>query len=496
MRLAIGAGRARIVRQLLTESLLLAIIGGTLGLLFALWSSHLLIRMLPQGQIPVALEVRPDARVLAFTFGLAVVTGLLFGLAPALHATRWSVNDSLKQVKNSLARTPRVDLVKALVVVEVTLSLLLLVGAGLFIGTLRNLATMNAGFHRQNVVQVRINLNAAQYPRSQWPAVYDQIIERVKAVPGVRAASLANRGLIQNGWTTSGPMHFPGYTFQSNESRDLAETYVGLEYFDVTGIPLRLGRFFNSQDETTPIERAVVTEELVRHYFGGQNPIGKRYGFQGSGDTIEIVGVVGDAKYIGLRQDPTPMAYYLWKKVMPARLGALIVRTEGDPINLMPALRRAVTSVNPDIFQDIATLSGQIDDSLVQERMLAQLSGFLGLLAMLLASIGLYGVMGYGVARRTSELGVRVALGALPGSVVWMILRETLLLVVSGVAIGIPVALVLSRFTESFLWGLTPNDPLVIVAAAVTLLGVGALAGYLPARRASRVDPIRALRYE
>jgi predicted permease len=343
---------------------------------------------------------------------------------------------------------------------------------------------------------VRINLDAAGYPRPQWAPIYEQVAERIAALPGVTFASLANRGLIENGVTRSGPVHFPGYTFRPGENRNLAETYIGADYFKAAGIPLRIGRSFTGRDGTSSAQVAIVNEETVRRYFAGRNPIGQRYGFGDSPDQIEIVGVVSDAKYNDLRQDFIPMAYYPWRQVMPARLGAVVVRTSGDPAVLTAALRRAMMSVHPDIFVDARTLASQIEGSLVRERLLAHLSGFLGALAMLLACIGIYGVMAYGVTRRTSEIGVRMALGATPGTVIRMVLRESLLLAVCGIAIGVPVALWLSRLTGSFLFGLKPNDPAVVVAAGTSLLIVCAMAGWLPARRAARIAPTTALRSE
>jgi predicted permease len=307
---------------------------------------------------------------------------------------------------------------------------------------------------------------------------------------------LVNCGLIENGMTRSGPVHYPGYTFQPGASRQLAETYIGPDYFKAAGIPLRLGRSFTERDGSPSAQVAIVNEELVRRYFAGTNPIGQRFGIGDSPDQIEIVGVVADAKYNHLRQEFIPMAYYPWRQVMPARLNAAIVRTVGDPAALAAALRRAVTSVHPDIFVDARTLTSQIDGSLVRERLLAHLSGFLGALAVLLACIGIYGVIAYGVTRRTSEIGVRMALGAVPGDVVCMVLREALLQAVSGIAIGVPVAFWLASLTRSFLFGLQPNDPAVLAVAGTSLLFVCALAGWVPASRAARIDPTTALRYE
>ncbi len=496
IRLAIGAGRFRIVRQLLAESLVLSFAGGAFGLLFALWSSRLLVGMLPQEQVPLVLEIGLDHRVLGFTLAVSLLTGLLFGLAPAWRATGLNLHNGLNQQRAHGGRTSRLEPGKAVVVLELALAIQLLVVGGLFITTLRNLITVDAGFQRQNVLQVRINLEAGGYPRTQWTPVYEQLAERIAAVPGVIAASLANRGLIENGMTRSGPVHYPGYTFGTGESRLLAETYIGPDYFKAVGIQLRLGRSFSERDGTSSAQVAVVNEELARRYFAGMNPIGQRYGLGGSPDQIEIVGVVSDAKYNDLRQEFIPMAYYPWRQVMPARLNALVVRTAGDPAALAAALRRAVTSVHPDIFVDARTLTSQIEGSLVRERLMAHLSGFLGALAMLLACIGIYGVMAYAVTRRTSEIGLRMALGAAPGNVARMVLREALLLALSGMIVGVPVALWLARFTRSLLFGLQPNDPTILVGAGTSLFMVCVLAGWLPAWRAARVDPTTALRSE
>jgi predicted permease len=326
--------------------------------------------------------------------------------------------------------------------------------------------------------------------------VYEQITSRVAAVPGVTAASLVNRGLMESGMTRSGPVNYPGYTFKEGESRQLAETYIGPDYFKAAGIPLRMGRFFNERDGSPSAQVAVVNEELVRRHFAGRSPIGQRYGFGDTPNQIEIVGVVADAKYNDLRQESIPMAYYPWRQVMPARLNAVIARTQGEPLALARTLRQAVAGVHPDLFVGVSTLESQIESSLVRERLLARLSGFFGILAMLLACVGLYGVMAYGVARRTSEIGVRMALGAVPGDVVRMVLRETLLLASCGIAIGVPTALWLTRLTRSFLFGLQPDDPAVLVGAALSLLAVCAFAGWFPAWRAARIDPTAALRCE
>jgi predicted permease len=497
VRLAIGAPRGRIVRQFLTESGMLAFSGGALGLLFAYWSGRSLLGTLPQPQGPIALDVTPDAHVLAFTFGASAVSALLFGLIPALRATRHNIGDAMKQTGGAAATRSGFHMDKLLAAVELALAVPLLAGAGLFIGTLRNLTTLDAGFIRQNVLQARIDVDRARIPKSQWQAVYDRLVERATAVPGVRAVSLANHGLIaQDGATSSGPVHFPGYRFQEGESRNLLETYVGLDYFSAAGIPLRSGRLFDARDGLNARQLAIVNETLARQYFGGRNPVGLRFGIGDDPDNIEIIGVVADAKYFNLRQDPVPMAYYPFQEVMPARMNSLIVRARGGATTVAASLRDAIMGVRPDLLQDVRTLSSQIDDSLFTERMLAQISGFFGTLALALTCIGLYGIVAQGVTRRIREIGIRIALGAGRGEVIRMVLRETLVLSLAGLAIGTPLAFGLTRLIGSFLYGVKTNDPAVLGGALLTLLAASMLAGYLPARRAARIDAIAALRCE
>jgi predicted permease len=490
VRLAIGASRARIVRQLLTESLLLAVIAGGIGLAFALWSGRLLIGMLPAGPTPITVALAPDARLLAFAFGLSTLTGLLFGVAPAFRETRSGMSESLK-------RGARIDLSGALVVAQIALVVPMVAGAGLFFGSLRNILAQDAGFLRQNLIQIRVSADAARIPRDQWPAVYDRLTAAVKAVPGVRGASLAIRGLMEEGTTRSGPVSVPGYTFRPGESTALPETYVGSDYFETTGIPLRLGRLFTPREEEGRMSVAIVNETMALRYYPGQNPVGRYYEMGADPPTrIVIVGVVGDAKYNDLRQEPMPMAYYPWRQIGTPRMSALMIRAQGDVAAIAPALRQAVVSVHPDLFQQSRTVAAQIDEALVRERMLARLSGFLGLLALLVASAGLYGVLSYGVTRRTSEIGVRVALGARPSTIAGMVLRQTALLLSVGVAIGLSIALATGKLAAAFLYGVQPDDPAVIAFAAFALIVVSLAAAYLPARRASRVDPLVALRHD
>jgi predicted permease len=497
IRLAIGAARGRIVRQFLTESGMLALAGGALGLLFALWSGRVLLGALPQPQGPIVLDVTPDRRILAFTFGVSLVSALLFGLAPAIRATRHSMGNAMKQGGGTASAFPRLHLDKLFAAVELALAVPLLAGAGLFIGTLRNLTALDAGFIRQNVLQARIDIDRARIPKSQWQTVYEQVVDRAAAVPGVRAVSLVSHGLIAaDGATSSGPVHFPDYRFQEGESRNLLETYVGPDYFTAAGIPLRSGRLFGARDGAGGMEVAIVNETLARQYFGDRNPVALRFGMGDNPDNIEIVGVVADAKYFSLRQNPVPMAYYPLQQVMPARMNSLIVRAHGDALTVAASLRDAITGVRPDLLQDVRTLSSQIDDSLYTERILARISGFFGALALALTCIGLYGIVAQGVTRRIREIGIRIALGAVRGDVVRMVLWETLMVTVAGLAIGAPLAVGLTRLVGSSLYGVKANDSMVLGGALLTLLAASILAGYLPARRAAKVDAVVALRYE
>jgi hypothetical protein len=320
-------------------------------------------------------------------------------------------------------------------------------------------------FIRQNVLQVRIDVDRARTPKSQWQTVYQQVVDRAVAVPGVRAASLVNHGLIAaDGATSSGPMHFPGYRFQEGESRNLLETYVGADYFPAAGIPLRSGRLFGARDGATGREVAIINEALARQYFGGRNPVGLRFGMGDNPDNIEIIGVVADAKYFNLRQDPVPMAYYPFQQVMPARMNSLIVGAQGDATTVAASLRDVIIGVRPDLLQDVRTLSSQIDDSLFTERMLARISGFFGVLALALTCIGLYGIVAQSVVRRIREIGIRIALGAAGSDVVRMVLRETLTVSVVGLAIGTPLAAGLTRLIGAFCTALSRTIPLCSVA--------------------------------
>jgi predicted permease len=494
IRLAVGAGRLRLVRQLLTESLLLAVIGGALGLLFASAGSRALLNLLPHGPVPMTLDLHPDLRILGFTTALSLLTGILFGLTPALRATRMDLKAGLG--KAGSGTRPSLRLGKVLVISQVALSLLLLVSAGLFVRSLQKLKSLDLGINPENLLQVSIDTQA--YKGARLTGLYGQLLERLSSIPGVRSASGSGLGLI------SGYKQRTTVAVQGNAAEDdntfVDSADVGPRFFETAGQPLLLGRDFTAADNAGAPKVVVINESMARRYFGNENPIGKRLGYGRKNNAeFEIIGVAKDARFTGVREQIALMMYF------PAhqrtdRVDALQVRTIGNPTAIAAAVRREVQAIDKRLLVDIKTIAAQVDDSLVQERMISTLAGFFSLLALLLAVVGLYGIMAYSVTRRTSEIGIRMALGAERRDVLWLILRETMLLMLTGIAIGVPAALAAGRLAghlvSGLLFGLTATDPVTIAIAALLLAGGAAAAGYPPARRASRVDPMLALRYE
>jgi predicted permease len=497
MRLALGANRGRLVRQLLTESVLLAVLGGALGVLLAQWGVSALVTLVARTS---PIDVRPDGLVLGFTVGVSLLAGLLFGLTPALRASRTDLTTALKEKSaRGTGGKLRMGLAPALIVSQVALSLVLLVGAGLFARSLLKLAHENLGFNRDSVLLVDVDPRLAGYKPAELIPRYRQLLERVGSLPGVEAATLATYSPI-SGTRRSSDVTVQGYARQSDEE-DLivSDMMVGPSYCETLGLPLLLGREIGLQDTEASSKVAVVNQAFAEYFFHGENPIGRRFGFgddQKDSAGIEIVGVIGDAKYEDPREKPLRTVY---RPILQAKdySANLEIRTQGDPLSMTSAVRSAIAQVDDKLpIVGVTSLEKQFSDSLQQERLIAQLVSFFGLLALLLACVGLYGVMANTVMRRTNEIGIRMALGAESRRILWMVLRETLVLVFIGIAIGIPAAIASARLVSSQLFGLTAADPLTLSAAALVLIGVAALAGYLPARRASRVDPIVALRYE
>ena len=498
VRMAVGAGRLRLVRQLFTESALLALLGGLAGVALAWWGSRLLLIMASDGPDALPVDITPNLRILGFTIGVSALCAIVFGIAPALRASRTEPNTSLKAGKNSPSTLLRNPLGKTFVVAQVALSLLLLIGAGLFVRTLINLQSIPSGFNQENALLMQVDTSATGYKPDdpKLPLLLSEVEQKVKGVPGVQAASFAFTIFNQGFWTSTA--HSAEDNIQEGQSRTLRNNIVGPDFFAAMGIPLVQGRGFGPQDIKNSQKVAVVSESMARTFFPAGAPVGKRFGLgrPGTPEDIEVIGVVKDAKYGTLKEEFRPMAFYSYSQ-RPDVLGNFVVRFSGPASTIVPQIRQAITQTNNNLpIDDVVSLSEHIGRSLVQQKLVARLATFFGLLALLLASVGLYGVMSYGVARRTNEIGIRMALGARGRSVLWLVLREALVLVVIGLVVGLIAALAVTKTAESLLYELKPNDPLTIALATLFLAAVAVLAGYLPARRAARVDPIVALREE
>ena len=505
MRLAVGADRSRLIRQLLTESLLLAVLGAGAGIALAFWVDALLLRMVAgfaNGSAAIQLNLQPDARVLGFTLLLTVLTATLFGLFPSLHATRLELSPTMKTsgpTAGSQSPGRRLSLSKALVVAQVTFSLVLLVAAGLFVHSLAKLSQANLGYNRENLLLFRVNAVAGGYKGAGSIRLFEDLLARISAVPGLRSVTVSEDGLFSHS-ESADPIAVEGYTPKPGEEMESRFDHIGPGYFSTIGIPILLGREITSQDTNTGLRTAVVNETFAHRFFPNTNPIGKRVRDTDPvtpSDAV-IVGVAKDVKYNSLREETPPRIYIpLFNPLWEQRAAMYEVRTFADTASISASLRAVVQEVGPSLPPiSIHTMAGLVDDTLQTDRFIERLSSAFGFLAILLASIGLYGVMAYNVARRTRDIGIRMALGAEPGNVLWQVLRESLVLVCIGIAIGIPAALAGTRLVRSMLFGLGFADPIVIVLAAALLALVAALAGFLPARRASRVDPMVALRYE
>jgi predicted permease len=508
VRLAVGAGRSRLIRQLLTESMLLAGLGGIVGLMLAFWGTHLLVAFMASGREPIRLSVTPEPRVLGFTAAVSVLTGILCGLSPALRSTRMDLAPALKESARMLQgateskRGMRLGLGRTLVVTQVALSVLLLVAAVLFVRTLTNLENVNAGFNRRNVLLFGIDPSQDGYRGQRLADFYQELSRRLGALPGVRSVSMSMHRLIGGGVSVNG-LQISGYAPKAGQEGDHLETHVnrvGPKFFETMGIPLVLGRPIGEGDTPTAPKVAVVNEKFVHQFLGGENPIGRRFGFgdEKTATDYEIVGVVGDAKYSDLRREVPPTVYLPYQQNLE-ELGPMNfeVRTAGSPMDLASAVRRTGQNMDRNLaLYRIKTQVEEINESLFQERLFARLTSFFGVLAVLLACVGVYGVMAFAVTRRTHEIGIRMALGASRAQITGMVLRETCLLVEAGIAIGVVLALGASRLISTLLYGLKPTDPLTMAIAALLMVAAAVLAGYVPSRRASRVDPMVALRYE
>ena len=498
LRMALGSGRLRVVRQLLTESILLACAGGAAALAIAWWGGALLVRMITTGDLPLGIDVRPDWRVFGFTAAASLASGIVFGLAPAVRGTRVDPGAALKEAALTRGERSRAwD--RVLVALQVTLSVVLVAGAGLFARSLGNLRSVDVGYQRDNILMFSIDTGLAGYPKERAGAVYRAVWDKMSRLPGVQSASVSIvRPVDDQYYLVDRVTEIDGRTLPERESIKIAWNAMGPGYFSTVGMRMVLGRDFEPGD-VDGRKVVIVNESLARAMLPGQNPIGHRVA------DAEIVGVVKDVFYNGVRDKPRPVLYRMmlqrspgtdpggWSGPGGVSYELRATRTAG----LLDEVRGAVASVdrNLQVFR-VKTLRAQTEDSLLRERLLATISTYFGGLALLLACLGLYGLMAYAVARRTAEIGIRMALGAQRAQIAWLVFRETMWVVAAGVAAGIPLALWLARFAKSLLFDVTPADPWVLAAAVAALTAVAAGAGYLPARRAAGVDPMRALRWE
>jgi predicted permease len=492
VRLSLGATRGRLVRQLLTESLLLAGIGGGLGLVVAYWGRALLPTF--QGQPPPF-----DWKVFVFVAAVTLLTGIIFGIVPALRGTAVNVNAALKETGRSVIGSRSV-LGKLLLVVQVAISLVLLVGAGLFLQTLGNLRKVDVGFDPRNLVLFRVNPSLNRYDEKRMAAFYGDMLDRLATVPGVRGAAMSQPALLSGGVNSTG-IYVQGrpapLTRPQDESHSINRLVVSPNFFEVMGIPIVAGRALTARDTTTSPKVVVINEAAVRKYFPGENALGHHFGSspETAGD-LEIVGVLRDAKYNSVR-DEAPATMYVPYRQARMSNATIEVRTAMAPAGAMTAIREAVRQLDPNLpLTDVSTQIEQVEKRFQQERLFAQAYALFGGVALLLASIGLFGLMSYSVARRTNEIGIRMALGAQRVDVLGLVMRESMLLVAIGVIAGLTIALLAARLVTTLLYGLPPRDPITMAAAVTVMVAVSALAGYLPARRASRVDPMVALHYE
>lgn len=497
VRMALGAGRLRLLQQLLTESVLIALGGGALGLLVAYWGSSALLRIASGGSRPIPLDVHLDGRILAFTAGLSLVTAVLFGLVPALLATRVDLATALRAqgrgVAGATSRPGRLGLGKMLVVAQVALSLLLLVGTGMLVRSTQRLEQADVGVARDQLLVASVDAERSGYAGLRLAALMRDLTERVRNVPGVASVSLSENGLF-SGTESGTTIQVEGFTARTEADSVVAYDDVGPDYFHAVGAHLLRGRDFEARDNESGPKVAVLNETMARFFFPKGNPVGHHVSADSS--TFEIVGVVADIQEHSVREEPVRRIYFpaVQLKQIPGGF-KLEIRTTSDPARLSAPVRRALAAADPTLaILSVDPLSDLIRDSISQDRLVAQVVTFFGTLALVLAAVGLYGVMAYATVRNTSEFGLRMALGAEPGDVAFLVLKEALLLTAGGVLLGTPIALVVTRMLRSQLFGIGTLDLPSIGIAIVVLATSAAIAGYLPARRASRVAPLDALR--
>lgn len=503
VRATMGAGAWRLIRQLLTESILLATTGAAFGLLLARGADAALVRLVSGGQGLIPLDVHLDSRVLVFTLSVAILTGILFGLVPALRAARLDLNSILKGTSRGIAggssQTGRIPVAKILVVAQVALSLVLLMVAGLFLRSFKNLATVQIGYDSDHLLYFAVSPLSYGYKRPEAAQLLQQMIERLNALPGVHGTTVMDNGLFGGGDSNS-DISVEGAKPNTAGPQDSRWDMVGPNFFSTTGIPLLYGREIEWQDNGSGQRVGVLNETAARYYFGDANPIGRRMTVKTTlaPSDFVVIGVVADSKHGSVREKPQRRFYIpFFNPIGETNSAHILVRTSGDAVVAASTIRAAVKQMAGNLPPlDIQTMNERISQSLTTDRTITELSGVFGSLAMILVCIGLYGVISYAVTGRTGEIGIRMALGAQRKRVLWLILRESLLLIVIGVLIGIPAIFGAGRWIASLLFGVKPADIAALSLAAAILIGAGILACYIPARRATRIEPTVALRYE
>ncbi len=499
VRLAIGADRGRLIRQLLAESLLLTLIGTALGVFLAQLLGNNLVGFLTTSDSPLFLKLQPDWRVLGFTSGVAILTCILFGLTPALRATRTPPGAAMKASGRGLtADRERFGLRRVLVISQVALSLVLLIGALLFVGSLRNLMTADAGFRQDGLLIAGIDISRFNYPATRRAVFYRELLDRLRTTPGVeRAASVNIVPISGSGWNDS--IEIVGETTQ--ERRVPWFNRVSAGYFQTMGTPLLAGRDFDDRDNTSSPEVAIVNQEFATKFVGGKTPIGREFRMLvGPGEpqhVYQVVGLIRNSKYRNLRDNFVPTVFVAANQNKEPGTGlSFIIRSTLPAGSLLLAVKKTILAQNPDTSLQFQVFKTQVQESLMKERLMATLSGFFGFLAAILATVGLYGVISYMVARRRNEIGIRIALGASKANVMNLVLREAAMLIVTGLVIGSALAIGLARTASSLLYGLKPGDPFTAGLAATLLAGAAIFASLLPALRAARLEPMIALREE
>jgi predicted permease len=483
-RSALGASRARLLRQVLTESVQLSLMGGVAGTIFAWWSVPLIIRLLHWNPV---VKVRPDATILAFTLVISIVTGILFGVIPAVRYGRIGIS--------------RFASTHALTVFQVAASFVLLLGAGLLAHSLFDMKRQDLGFKPEKVLLIKTDPRLAEYKPNELFPLYRQFDDRLNAIPGVISASLARYSPV-SGTSSSHNFSIQGYSAPSSKEMKVYGVEVGPRFFETLGIPLLLGRPLGVRDTPASSAVAIVSESFVKTYLPNENPLGRRFIFGSpfKAPGIEIVGVAGDSKYYDLREKAKPMAFVsAWQPQggSPVYAGELVVRISREASGVTSDVRRVLKEINGKLpVLNVLTLDRQIDDSLYQQKMITSLSSLFGVVALILTSIGIYGTVAYSVARRATEIGIRMAVGAQRRTVLWMVLRDSIVLIAVGLLLGLPMALGGMRWIKSFLFGVETADPLALAAAAFLIVILALLAAYLPAQRATKIDPMLALRHE